>query len=249
MEVKTTSTSIVSEFFSEKVSYYEVEGIDLDSTFDKLNDDKHKANLKVGFPGIEAIEKNKEYIKLERAVLIQNKIIKFDKGMEQEDTYKKLQRCKIYIFENFIAATGDAKAIKDTIDFISSVILSEIMPLIPSEITMLHTENHFKTIENVALERIKHSNIRKTTIAGKANDLSDLDISYPGFDIASISGMVNTGLDERRIRLYKTGKINFIKIKDKPIYIEHLKYGHKLLDGLEINNKITKEKEAMECQK
>ncbi|PLX19041.1 MAG: hypothetical protein C0601_02825 [Candidatus Muiribacterium halophilum] len=224
-----TSSSIVSEFFSENVSYYEIEGIDLEDTFNKLDDPKHMANLAAGYPGIETVEKNRDYIKMERAVLIQNKIVKFDKGMEQEDTYKKLQKCKIYIFEDFIAALGDAKAIKDSIDFISSVILNEIMPMIPSELIMLKLESHFKTIENVTIERIKHSNIRKMTIAGKANDLSDLDINFPGFDIASISGMINTGLDERRVKVTKTGKVNFSKVKDKPIYIEHIKYGHKLL--------------------
>gem|GEM_PF-5984764 len=224
-----TSTSVVSEFFSENVSYYEIEDAELDPIYEKLDNPKHMANLSAGFPGIELLEKNREYIKLERAVLIQNKIVKFDKGMEQEDTYRKLQRCKVYIFSDFIAALGDSKAIKDTIDFISSAILVEIMPLIPTEIVMLKLENNFKTVENVTIERIKHSNIRKMTIAGKANDLSDLDINFPGFDIASISGIVNTGLDERRVKVSKNGKVNFFRVKDKPIYIEHLKFGHKLL--------------------
>ncbi|MGM0607029.1 MAG: hypothetical protein ACQESP_01290 [Candidatus Muiribacteriota bacterium] len=222
-------TNIVSEFFSENINYFDLAGCDLNNLFEKLNNPKHKANLSLGIPGIEHVEQNRNYIKLEQSSLVGAKIVKFEKGSEKEENFKKLVKARFYIFENFIAALGDAAAIKNSRVFLSELLTVEIEPLIPVESVMLDLKERFITIESVTCERIRHSNIKKITVYGKASDIADFDINFDGYDIAAITGKLNTGLDERRIKISKNGKINFYKHKDIPIYIEHLKFGFKLL--------------------
>ncbi|MCK9225276.1 MAG: hypothetical protein M0R46_03070 [Candidatus Muirbacterium halophilum] len=226
---KTThGTGIVSEFFSENVTYIECDEIDLSLLMANLNNPKFKSNLDMGIPGIETIEKNNEYIRMERSALIHNRIVKFEKGGEKEDSYNKLVKTTFFIFEDFIAATGDSKAIKNTMDFLSDILLFQLTPVIPTEIAMLRIPDRFETIENITIDRVKHTNIKKITIYGRAQDISDLDIKFPGYDVSSVTGVMNTKTDERRIKISKTGKISFYKLKDKPLYIEHLKFGHSL---------------------
>jgi hypothetical protein len=221
-------TGIVSEFFSENVTYIECEEIDLSILMTQLSDPKFKSNLDMGLPGIEYIEKNNEYIKMERTALIHNRILKFEKGGEKEDSYNKLVKTVFYIFEDFIAATGDSKAIKNTMDFLSDIMHFQLTPLIPQEIAMLRIPDRFETIENITIDRVKHTNIKKLTIYGRAQDISDLDIKFPGYDVSSVTGVINTKTDERRIKITKTGKISFYKLKDKPLYIEQLRFGYSL---------------------
>ncbi|MFA7576529.1 MAG: hypothetical protein WC002_00555 [Candidatus Muiribacteriota bacterium] len=224
-------SNIVSEFFSETVSYFDLDGTEIDEVYGKLNIEKHMANLSIGLPGIEHIEKNKKYIKIEHCSLTPNKIIKFEQGGEKEENYRKLVKCKFYIFENFCAAMGDSKAIKNTALFLSEILTIEIMPLIPTELAMINLLNRFSTIESVTCDRIRHSNIKKMTVSGKATDIVDFDIKFPAYDVASIHGKLNTGIDERRIKITKTGKISFYKHKDNPIYTEHIEFGFNLLAG------------------
>lgn len=226
--VNKSGTNIVSEHFSENVQFIEADEIDLGFLFEKLIDPKHKSNLDLGLPGLELLEKNKEYVKLERSVLIPNRIVKFEKGGEKEDTYNKLAKCRFYIFEDFIAATGDSKAIKNTMDFLSDILSFQLTPLMPQEIAMLRLPDRFETLESVSIDRVKHNNVKKMTIYGRAQDISDLDVKYPGYDVSSVTGFINTGIDERRIKVTKTGKISFHKVKDKPLYIEHIKFGYSL---------------------
>lgn len=233
MEEKDTKAfnNLVSEFFSENITYVENEGTDLFGLFEKLENPTHKANLKQNTPGITELERNRDYIRFERSVLISNRIVKFENGNEKEEIYNKLEKCTFYIFEDFMCGLGESKAIKNTMMFLSELLLIDLPVLMPTEINMLNLVDRFRTIENITLERVKHSNIKKITIYGKANDLSDLDVSFPGFDVASITGVINTGRDERRIKLRKTGKINFYKMKDKPLYTEHLNFGYRLFTG------------------
>lgn len=225
---KISGTNIVSEFFSENVTYIECEEIDLFSLMEKLNNPKYRSNLDMDIPGIELLENNSEYIKLERSVIIPNKIIKFEKGQEKEENYNKLVKCLFYIFEDFVSAIGDSKAIKNTMDLISDVLNHQLVPLIPQDIAMLRLPDRFETLENVVVDRVKHTNVKKMSVYGRGQDISDLDVKYPGYDISSVMGVIKTGVDERRLKVTKTGKINFYKAKDKPLYIEHLKFGYNL---------------------
>ena len=219
------SSNVVSEFFSERVHYFDNEGCDLDDMYSALNKLEYKATDER--PGIEHIERNKDYVLVEISSTAKKSVTKYEKGVEKEIEFLKLVKTKVYIFEEFIACIGDAEAIKNFRTVLSEILLTDIIVLEISEMNMLNLLDKFSTIECVELDKVRHNNIKKIKVTGRAGDIGEFEINYDGYDICSILGKIKTSTDERKIKIDRTSKIKFYK----PIYISHIIDGYKMLMG------------------
>lgn len=133
-----------------------------------------------------------------------------DEGKIVQETFFRVDKCGILVFEDAVLMTGRPGAQKQAAEVLSAHLMQEITPIKFDQAVMRRFEGDFILVKSVQLDEVPHAEIKKIRLLGRIEDIyafSGLDVTHS--KISAISGTFKLGDREyATIKVTGGGKIS-----------------------------------------